>query len=141
MPRGAFLRIVRRDPEAGFAITKQVAGRLARIEARLEDLAFRSVDARVVRTLLYLAEEFGRPAGDWTEVDVALTQAELATLVGTTRQSVSECMRSLAKSGCIMRDRGRLALKLSKLRKHVAPRLKGDVTCDTAAASLLGRGV
>jgi CRP-like cAMP-binding protein len=115
IPRETFLRVVRSDPEAGFAITKEVAGRMARIESRLEDLAFRNVESRLARTLLRLAEEFGQPAGDWIQLEVSLTQAELATLVGTTRQSISETLGGLVARGAVARDRGRLALKRDAL--------------------------
>jgi CRP/FNR family transcriptional regulator, cyclic AMP receptor protein len=117
IPREGFLRVVRSDPEAGFHISKEVAGRMAHIENRLEELAFRNVDSRLARTLLRLAEDFGRAAGEWVELEVSLTQAELATLVGTTRQSISESLRGLVEGGCVARDRGRLAVRLDALAK------------------------
>ncbi len=117
IPREVFLRVVRSDPEAGFSISKEVAGKLARIETRLEDLVFRSVEARLARTFLQLAEDFGMPAGDWVQLDLPLTQAELAMLVGTTRQTVSESLQELAKRGCVARDRGAIALQLGELEK------------------------
>jgi len=116
IPREAFLHIVRSDPDAGFAITKEIAGRMQRIESRLEDLAFRSVDMRVARALLRLAEDFGRPAGTWTELELSLTQSELATLVGATRQSVNESLRTLVQRGVIAKDRGRLSVDYPALK-------------------------
>ena len=99
-------RSARRSPDAWL-----------RIESRLEDLAFRSVDVRVIRTLLRLAEDFGQLAGEWIQLELSLTQSELATLVGTTRQSVNESLRSLVERGVVARDRGRLALKSSALKE------------------------
>lgn len=117
IPGEVFLRVMRSTPEASFEISKEIAGRMARVESRLEDLAFRSVDERVIRTLLRLAEDFGQPAGEWTQLELPLTQTELAMLVGTTRQSVNESLRSLVKRGFVARDRGHLALKSSALEK------------------------
>lgn len=121
IPREAFLRVVRSNPEAGFAISKNIAGKMARIESRLADLAFCGVESRVARTLLHLAEDFGRPAGDWVELDLPLNQSELAKLVGASRQSVSESLRDLSMRGCVARERGRLALRIAALHEVSAP--------------------
>lgn len=121
IPRETFLTVLRSDPDACFSISKEIAGRIARIETRLEDLAFRTVDSRVARTLLHLAEDFGRRRGEWVELELPLTQRELATIVGTTRQSVSESLRGLLKSGWVARDRGCFALRIAELRKAFAP--------------------
>jgi len=126
VPRETFLRVVRSDPDAGFAISKEIAGRIARIESRLEDLSFRSVESRVARALLQLAEDFGQPAGEWVQLELPLTRAELATLVGTTRQSVSESVQGLVKRGWVARDRGRLALRVAGLREESRPALASD---------------
>jgi CRP/FNR family transcriptional regulator, cyclic AMP receptor protein len=117
IPRSVFLGVLRADPDASFSLSKEIAGKLARVESRLEDLAFRSVDARLARILFLLSEDFGRDTGEWVILDLALTQSELAQLIGTTRQSVSDSMRSLIGSGCVSRDRGFLALKLPELVK------------------------
>ena len=117
IPRDDFVRVVRSDLDACFSISKEIAGRMARIESRFEDLAFRSVDSRVARTLLHLAEDFGRAAGEMVLLDLVLTQAELATLVGATRQSVSESLRRLVDRGCVARDRGYLAVRIADLEK------------------------
>jgi CRP-like cAMP-binding protein len=118
IPRESFLRVVRSDPEAGFAITKEIAGKIARIETRLEDMVFRSVESRLARTLAQLAEEFGVEAGEWVRLELPITQTELATLVGTTRQSVSEGLQGLAKQGHIARDGGSLSLRVLELRQR-----------------------
>lgn len=115
IPRETFLRVVRSDPEAGFGISKEIAGKMARIESRLEDLVFRSVESRLARMLVLLAQDFGEAAGEWVRLELPLTQSELAMLVGTTRQSVSECLQQLVKRGCVARDRGCLSLRIPAL--------------------------
>jgi CRP-like cAMP-binding protein len=110
MSREPFLKVLRADSSASFEITKTVAGRLSRIECRMEDLLFRSAGARVARALLQLGEEFGKPIGPWIEVDLPINQSELATLVGAARQTVNETLRDFTQQNLVGRERGRLLL-------------------------------
>lgn len=112
IPRQVFQPLVASRPRLGFHITKQIGERLKRIESRVENLVFRDVHARVILTLLELAEGFGerRPDGA-VSLQVPLTQAELATLVGSTRQSVNASLRELDQAGLLARDGRTLVLR------------------------------
>jgi CRP-like cAMP-binding protein len=92
------------------AVTKQVGSRLKRIESRVEHLVFRPVHSRVAGILLELAEEFGRPNAHGLVVDLSLSQEELATLVGASRQAVNASLRELERAKMIRRDGRRFAL-------------------------------
>ncbi len=120
MDRDALLRMMRASPRAAFEITKQVAGKLKRIESRVADLVFRPLRVRLARTVLLLAEDFGEPEGPWVSIELPLTQAELGTLVGATRQSVSECFRELAAARILTRERGRLLVLQPEALKRIA---------------------
>ena len=53
------------------------------------------------------------------------TQAELATLVGSTRQTVNESLGSLEESGLIARDGRHLVIvKPDELRRATRPRVE-----------------
>ena len=123
--RHAFRELLGQRPEMAIAITKQVGERLKRIESRLENLVFRDVRTRVALILLELAEDMGRQEGEQLVLETRLTQAELATLVGSTRQSVNACLRDLTVDGVIGRAGHHLAiLKPLELRESIrsAPR-------------------
>jgi CRP-like cAMP-binding protein len=90
------------------AIIRQMGQRMKRIESRVENLVFRDVRARLAGILLELKEDFGHPRGDSWLLDLALTQAELATLVGATRQTVNASLRELESRGLIRREGRRL---------------------------------
>lgn len=101
IPGDLFREVVRRSPGMTLEVTKQIAGRMKRIESRVEDLVFRDVRSRLARVLLELADRFGRrePAG--IEIDLPLTQSDLATLVGSTRQTVNVALGHLEKDGLL----------------------------------------
>jgi CRP-like cAMP-binding protein len=93
-------------------LARQLGRRLKLAENRIEDRVFRDVEARVARVLLELAERFGTSAQNgWTRLDLPVTQSDLATLIGTTRQSVNACLRRLGDAGLIVRE-GRRVLRL-----------------------------
>lgn len=110
LDRGAFEALVSERPKLLVAIARQLGQRLRDAETRVEDLVFQPVRARVERALLELAQRFGRRDGVRTVIDVPLTQAELAKLVGATRQTVNQSLGELADAGVIGREGQRLVL-------------------------------
>jgi CRP-like cAMP-binding protein len=108
--REPFQRLLVSCPSLVLAIARQMAQRMKRVEARVEDLVFRSVRIRVARMLTELAESFGRPEGDGVVIDIPLTQADLATLVGATRQTVNQALGELGREGLVERRCQRIVL-------------------------------
>jgi CRP-like cAMP-binding protein len=109
--RQTFQPLVTSRPGVVFGISKQVGERLKRIESRVENLVFRDVHTRVMLILLELAENFGveREGGE-VDLELSFTQAELATLVGSTRQSVNASLSELTEQGLLRRKGRRLTL-------------------------------
>jgi CRP/FNR family transcriptional regulator len=112
VPGGAFAEAVLRDGSVLRELARQLGRRLKLAEDRIEDRVFRDVEARVARVLLELAERFGTVAdAGWTRLDLPMTQSDLATLVGITRQSVNASLRRLGDAGLLARE-GRRALRV-----------------------------
>jgi len=111
IPGQTFNQVLTSQPRLVFEVARQLAERLKRIEGRVESLACRDVRARVARILLELAADFGhRDDQGRTVIDAPVTQAEIATLVGSTRQSVNASLGDLERAGIIERDGRRLLL-------------------------------
>jgi len=112
VPRMAFEEALGRDSSVLREVARQLGRRLKLAENRLEDRVFRDVEARVARVLLELAERFGSSAdAGWMRLDLPVTQSDLATLVGTTRQSVNASLRRLGDAGLLARE-GRRVLRI-----------------------------
>jgi len=117
----AFRRLLAARPGLVIQVTKQIGGRLKRIESRVEHLVFRNVRGRVARMLIELAEDFGRREAGRVVIDIPITQGELATLVGATRQTVNQTLREFADRGLIGREQQHIALlKADELEKLAA---------------------
>ena len=67
----------------------------------VEDVAYLKVPDRILRLFERLASEHGSPVADGVLLDVRLTHADIASLVGSTRETVSQQMSVLTKSGRI----------------------------------------
>jgi CRP/FNR family transcriptional regulator, cyclic AMP receptor protein len=87
-----------------------------RTTRQVSDLAFLDLQGRVARQLLVLAGDGNQTAR------TAVTQAELASMVGGARQTVNQALRSLESRGYIRAD-GRSFQILDRERlEHLAER-------------------
>jgi CRP-like cAMP-binding protein len=120
IPRDEFKRLISTNEALSRCLTLRISSRLKKIEMRIEDLVFRDVRARVARMLLELAGQFGRPLapGSGIQIEVDLTQTDLAMLIGATRQTLNAKLRALEASGLIRRSgRQLVVLKPERLRQ------------------------
>jgi CRP-like cAMP-binding protein len=101
IPGDVFRSLLAVRPELGFEITRQIGTRLKRIESRVENLVFRDARSRVASILLELASDFGRTSDGQVAIGVYITQGELATLVGSTRQTINAALREFEREGWI----------------------------------------
>jgi len=116
IPRQIFLDLTDARPTVVLEITRQIGHRLKRIESRVENLVFRDVRSRIAHMLLELSEDFGRKRDSHIVLDLELTQSELATLVGSARQTVNAALKELESEGVIDREGRRIVLvKLQEL--------------------------
>ena len=88
-------------PDAGELLLRVLARRLRRTNDAMSDLVFTDVPARVAKALLSLGEQFGVPQPNGLRVEHALTQEELAQLVGASRETVNKALADFAGRGWI----------------------------------------
>ena len=122
VPRQQFQRTLAARTGVVLEVSRQMGERMKRIETRVENLVFRDVRSRVADILLELGEDFGVEEAGGLLIDLPVTQAELATLVGSTRQSVNVSLRELESEGLIGRKkRCFILLKPEALRAAARP--------------------
>lgn len=126
IPREVFQQVIAARPRLVLEVSRQIGERLKRIESRVENLVFRDVRSRLAHMLLELAEDFGAPVADGPglALDVQITQAELATLVGSTRQSVNATLGELEHEGLVARNSRRLVLPDPDALRRAARRVE-----------------
>ena len=115
--RAAFLHTINTCPPIAASILEVMAARLRQTNLYAEQLAGLSASRRVVGQLLALAARYGVPEGGVMRIDLRLTQDDLASLSGTTRETVNRVLASLRDDGLIRVERARVSLlNLPRLR-------------------------
>ena len=91
-----FTTCLREMPDLAFNLLRSLARRVRNVNEHVRDLALLDVYGRVARTLLRLA----KPKGDILVTD-AITQQEIANMVGASREMVSRVLTNLKNDGFI----------------------------------------
>jgi CRP-like cAMP-binding protein len=78
-----------------------VGQRLARSEQRVADFALDAIPARLEKLLHELSARYGQPGTDGVLIDLNLPHREIASLVGSTRESVTVRLNDMRRAGMI----------------------------------------
>jgi CRP/FNR family transcriptional regulator len=108
--RRGFDQLLSGSPDRVMRVTRQIAGRLKRAESRVEHLVFHDARSRLIAMLLELAHDFGEKAGERVRLEICLSQSELASLIGATRQTVNAILTELRSAGLVSQEAGLLLL-------------------------------
>lgn len=110
LPIPLFREMLGSRPGVAHQVSQQLGARLKSIERRVEGLVFHDARIRLALILQELAEHFGLQKGTAIEIDGDFTQAELATLVGCTRQTLNQVLHELEAQGLVEMRRRRVIL-------------------------------
>jgi CRP/FNR family transcriptional regulator, cyclic AMP receptor protein len=80
---------------------RMVGQRLARAERRVADFALDAIPARLDKLLVELSERYGVPDPDGVLIDIALPHREIASIVGSTRESITVRLNAMRRAGII----------------------------------------
>src|SRR4051794_16286789 len=111
IPGSAMRGLLERHPEIAVKLVIALGRRLRAANERLSSQSFQTVQSRVAAVLDQLVEQ-ARAEGEGGPRDVLVTatQAELAQLAGSSRESASRFLAVLERAGVISQGRGRLTV-------------------------------
>lgn len=113
MSRPDVERLVKEKPEVAFRFVEALGNRLTQLEARLEDIAFKSIPARLAALLLKLSEEQGG-----RQTVNGYTHQDLSEMLGTYRETITQTLNDLKADGLITIARKQVVL-LNLPRLHI----------------------
>jgi CRP-like cAMP-binding protein len=101
---------VRHRPDAAVALLETLALRLRRTDEALADLTFLDVPHRLARQLVRMAaaDPLAQASGDSR---LKITQAELASMLGVSRESVNKQLNRFVRDGWVSLGRGWVRLE------------------------------
>jgi CRP/FNR family transcriptional regulator, cyclic AMP receptor protein len=113
-------RLIRRNPDLALKLLAALAERVSTTTERLLKQSFQTVAGRVASTLL--AQTVVRQAEGASDRDVLIraTQAEIAQLSGTSRESASRFLATLERAGLVTLGRGKVTVhEPGRLRNYI----------------------
>ena len=117
---GDVQRLIRRHPDLALKLLATLAERVSRTNERLLQQSFQTVAGRVASALL--AQTVSRQADGAPDEDVLIrsTQAEIANLAGTSRESCSRFLATLERAGVVTLGRGKVTVHdPARLRNYI----------------------
>lgn len=110
IPGSDIRRLMEEHSEVSLGVTKLMGLRRQRIERRLKSLLFRSNRERLIHLLLELADKYGRRTSEGVEIGVKLSHQDLASIIGSTRETVTVVLGELQNEGSLLIKRRQIVL-------------------------------
>lgn len=115
MDKATFEYLLDNFPQVSRNLVRILTARVRLSDQLIHALATLNVYGRVARQLLAFAEKYGREKNGALQIRIALTQGNIADLVGASRKRVNQVMVSFKEQGLIYVDGdGRIAILDSK---------------------------
>ena len=106
-------------PGAALALLRAIIHRLRNADQRRIDSGSRDTVRRLAHLLAELADEHGRVTSAGIDIEIPLTQQELASLIASSRESIVRSLRSLRSRRLVTTARRRITIRdLAGLRRE-----------------------
>jgi CRP/FNR family cyclic AMP-dependent transcriptional regulator len=115
--RDAFLEHLRLYPTTALNLALALSRRVDAATRTIGELALENVESRLVRTLERLARAQGAVTSEGLVLQGRPTHQELASLVGTCRETITRMLTSLTRRGLLISSGARLTLAPELLRR------------------------
>jgi CRP-like cAMP-binding protein len=106
MSRSDVERLMREKPDVAFRFVEAMGKRLTQLEGQLEDIAFKSIPARLAHLLLELADE-SKPR----QSIAGYTHQDFGEMLGTYRETVTQTLNDFKAKGLVEIGRKKVVLR------------------------------
>jgi CRP/FNR family cyclic AMP-dependent transcriptional regulator len=116
-----FVRFLEQHPRVALAVTRMLGARLREADVMRVELSARDSMSRVAARIVELSERFGDEVEAGVQIDLPISQEELAGWTGCSRDSVVKALQAMRGLGWIETGRRRITvLRLDELRRRAA---------------------
>ena len=120
LERAQLLPFLTTNPEIAGRLFAVLCQKLRQTSEHLEDALLREAPSRVARGLLRLAETFGQERPGGTRLDIKLSQGQIGSLIGVSRESVNKHLGDWTRSGHLAMEEGCIVIRDRALLERVA---------------------
>lgn len=111
LERNRLLPFLTGNPEIATRLIAVLCQRLRQTSEHLEDALLREAPSRVARGLLRLAITFGREEPAGVRLDIKLSQQQIGSLIGISRESVNKYLGEWSRAGYIAVSGGMITIR------------------------------
>jgi CRP/FNR family transcriptional regulator, cyclic AMP receptor protein len=101
---------LRASPQLAYNFMQALSVRVRYSTLQVGSLTLHDVPSRLARKLLELAQGYGRISADGVRIDLPLTQTDLASLIGATRESTNKMLGHFRREGYIRVDQSQITI-------------------------------
>ncbi|WP_378954674.1 Crp/Fnr family transcriptional regulator [Pelosinus sp. sgz500959] len=101
LARDDFKQLIYQNPEISLGVMQALTERLAYSEKFISTLTLKTIEQRLISWLLAMSEKEGVLTSAGTRLNINLPRHELASLFGTTRETISRKLSKLQSDGLI----------------------------------------
>jgi CRP-like cAMP-binding protein len=126
IPRSQLEALFREEPGFASRLTQLIAQRRRKAERRLKNLVFLPNRDRLLHLLLELAEKYGVASADGLQLNTNLSHQDLASTIGSTRETVTLVLGELQTRGLVRVGRRKITLLQPQALSQLVRRLPGQ---------------
>jgi CRP/FNR family transcriptional regulator, cyclic AMP receptor protein len=109
--RNDLMNLFNTRPEYSISVLSELTRLLRNLNSRIKSLSIKAADGKVASVIMQLVDDFGVVKDGAIEVENVPLQQELASMAGTSRETISRTIRSFAKKGLIELEGQKLRIK------------------------------
>jgi CRP-like cAMP-binding protein len=117
LTRARLMRLVETRPVVARSAIDLLCEKLRKTSEQVEDIALHTISVRVARFLLLRLGPAPQCDQQRVEIELGMSQADLAELIGASRQKVSEAISALKRQGALGQRKGRYACNVGELQR------------------------
>lgn len=117
-PKDVFVNFLKEHPDALFYASQRLASGLSGFISRVAQLVLDDAYTKTVLLLMYYGENFGEQTAEGITLTIPLTHREIASWIGTTRETASLQVEHLIKKGILTTKGRQLTIKNVEALRH-----------------------
>ncbi|CAJ1003945.1 MULTISPECIES: Crp/Fnr family transcriptional regulator [Brevibacillus] len=110
IPVRLFERLMLNTPSIAVKMMRVMGDKIVELQEKLQSLSGQHVKHRVLSFLLKLAEQHGEVNGNSITINLPMTHQEIASSIGTTRESVNRLLNQFSKESLLKFERNRIVI-------------------------------
>jgi CRP-like cAMP-binding protein len=102
--RDKFLPLLNNNIEIAFSLMQELTKRLRDANNKIKSLGMKDSEGKIATVLIQLANDTGKISGGEVEIEKLPYQHDLASMAGTSRETISRTLHIFARKGLVELD-------------------------------------